>query len=245
MSHANHAARASTLADLTRPLALGLLLLALALRAVIPVGYMPDAQALRQGMWRLGFCAVDPAVPVGLDGHRGGAGSAASTTSTTSTASAASTTSTTSTTSVAGPRHAGAAPHNDAAHAAAPHHRSGAHGQSGLALHSGQSPQDPRAPSRHTAHVSGAAPLSGASPSSGAAPAHALHDADPHQQAQGIDCPFYVAAHLALHLPGGAAFARIAPRQLFNVFPRAQATVPASRIAGPPLGPRAPPRASA
>ena len=212
MFHANRAARASTRADLKRPLALGLLLLVLALRAAIPVGYMPDAQALRQGMWRLGFCATNPPVPVGLDGHRGGAGSA---------------------TSAAGARHAGAAPHDDAAHAAAPHDRSGARGQSGLALHSGQSPENPRAPSRHTVHVSGASPV------------HALHDADSHQQAQGIDCPFYVAAHLALHLLGGVAFAPMAPRQLFKVSPRARAAALASRNAGPPLGPRAPPRASA
>lgn len=190
------AARASTFPDLTRPLALGLLLLALVLRAVIPAGYMPDAEALRQGMWRLGFCAVNPAAPIGLGGHR-----------------------------------AGAAPRDHAAPASALHAGSGEHGQRESALHPAQSPEDPGAAWHHAAYLSG-------DPH-----AHPPHEAGSHPQAQGMDCPFFVAAHLALHLPGGPALAGIPARQLFIGPARAWTAVPPSRFAGPPLGSRAPPRA--
>ncbi len=43
-----------------------LLLLLLAARAFVPVGYMPDAQALQQGRLALGFCAAGGGVFPGL-----------------------------------------------------------------------------------------------------------------------------------------------------------------------------------
>ncbi|MEN4922149.1 DUF2946 family protein, partial [Achromobacter spanius] len=48
-----------------------LLLLLLAARAVVPVGYMPDADALRHGRLALGFCAAGGGVFPGM-GQPGG-----------------------------------------------------------------------------------------------------------------------------------------------------------------------------
>ncbi|WP_144629916.1 hypothetical protein [Bordetella genomosp. 13] len=57
---------------------LGLLLFALTLRALVPVGYMPDAQALREGRLALAFCAaagglpLAPRVPMSMGGMHAG-----------------------------------------------------------------------------------------------------------------------------------------------------------------------------
>ncbi|HAP25636.1 MAG TPA: hypothetical protein DCR74_08395, partial [Achromobacter sp.] len=45
-----------------------LLLLLLAARAFVPVGYMPDVQALKQGRLQLGFCAAGGGVFPGMPG---------------------------------------------------------------------------------------------------------------------------------------------------------------------------------
>lgn len=47
----------------------GWLLFALALRALVPVGYMPDAAALRDGRWALEFCAAAGGLPMSWRGH--------------------------------------------------------------------------------------------------------------------------------------------------------------------------------
>ncbi|MBV7501293.1 MULTISPECIES: DUF2946 family protein [Achromobacter] len=46
-----------------------LLLLLLVVRAFVPVGYMPDAQALKQGRLELGFCAAGGGVFPGMSGR--------------------------------------------------------------------------------------------------------------------------------------------------------------------------------
>lgn len=50
------------------PLVRLLLLLLLAARAFVPVGYMPDVQALKQGRLELGFCAAGGGVFPGMPG---------------------------------------------------------------------------------------------------------------------------------------------------------------------------------
>ena len=44
----------------------GLLLFALTLRALVPAGYMPDVQALREGRLALEFCAAAGGLPMAL-----------------------------------------------------------------------------------------------------------------------------------------------------------------------------------
>jgi hypothetical protein len=128
-----------------------LLLLAVVLRALIPVGYMPDPAALREGMFRMSLCSA------------GGA-------------------------------------------------------MSGMALPSQHGGMSMAHADDHTAPMS--------------------HSGD---HSAGTECPFWVAAHVALHLPPVMVEPILAAPRVADVPPEIPASLPPLPAVGPPLGPRAPP----
>jgi hypothetical protein len=166
-----------------------LLLLAVGLRAAIPVGYMPDPHSLRQGMVRITLCTALGGVStirLSLDDDRHAG------------------------------RDAGRHADGEAAHAA------GHHTTAGLS----------------------AVPVGGHGLDHAASQPSDGDDAG-HDHAAGAECPFWAAAHLALHLPPGPVVplaAAIADTALLAV---STATLPRQTLAGPPLGSRAPPRPAA
>jgi hypothetical protein len=149
-----------------------LLLLAVSLRAMIPVGYMPDTHALRQGVIRIAICTSTGMVSTvqAVLGHQ-----------------------------------------VDAAH--------DGHGASVADAHGDASPPG------HQAYAQGE--------NGGHDPEHAA----------GAECPFWVAAHLAVDLPPPAIapiLVSIRDEAIRFLAPIAPPPLPP---AGPPLGPRAPPSA--
>lgn len=154
-----------------------LLLLAVVLRALIPLGYMPDPAALRQGLFRMSLCSAG-----------------------------------------------GAMSYMDMA--------AMGHGAMDMSAMHGMS---------HAPGMSHMAGMDGAQDTAaGDMPAHAPDSGD---HSAGTECPFWAAAHVALHLPPVAIEPVLAaPRDALIRF-QVPASLPPLPPAGPPLGSRAPPSA--
>ncbi|WP_143220707.1 MULTISPECIES: hypothetical protein [unclassified Achromobacter] len=160
-----------------------LLLLAVVLRALIPVGYMPDPAALRQGIFRMSLCSA------------GGAMS---------------------------PMDMAAMGHGD-------RDMSGMHGMA-------HAPGMPDMPGMQDMSGMDAATDAAAGDRSSHAPDSGDHSA-------GTECPFWAAAHVALHLPPVAIEPLLATLRDTPVGFAVPDSLPPLPPAGPPLGSRAPPSA--
>jgi len=159
-----------------------LLLLAVVLRALIPVGYMPDPAALRQGLFRMSLCSAGGAMAY-MDMAAMG-------------------------------------------HGAMEHGAMDISGMHGMSPAPGMSHMAGMEGARDTA----AGDLSPHAPDSG-------------DHSAGTECPFWAAAHVALHLPPVAIEPVLAaPRDALIRF-QVPASLPPLPPAGPPLGSRAPPSA--
>ncbi|ALM81627.1 hypothetical protein [Bordetella sp. N] len=146
-----------------------LLLLAVILRALIPVGYMPDPAALREGMFRMSLCSAGGAMS-GME---------------------------------LAPQHGGMS----MAHASAMADMPGMHDMPGM-----REAADPATPMSHSGD----------------------HSA-------GTECPFWAAAHVALHLPPIMAELVLTTPRGADIPHEIPASLPPLPAVGPPLGPRAPP----
>lgn len=209
--------RFATAADFGRLL----LLLMLVARAWVPVGYMPDAEALRQGRLALGFCAA-------------GGGSLAMLQALAQRQSAGS-----------GPD-ANRSPDSAMVdHGGARHAGREAHGDQGQGVHtSGDHASAVQAAGLQTSEMLGSAMHE--APAAHRSPAHVASDDVHHhnhheQNGAGQECPFGLSAHQVLHVPPMAALAPVLLHWLALAAPPARHPRPPLPAAGPPLGQRAPP----